>query len=112
MGRDFARSTGAFLSRMVGGLGCGESRERRPGTRSLTRTPTCHIHKQGALGKSPSVSKITAVETSSAVPGVGLMLSKYVQNVKVQELSLLSCESGITITDLPPCQVWEKPGEM
>lgn len=80
----------------------GEQKEPRPGTRSLTRTPAHHIHKQGALGKSPSVSKITAVETSSAVPGVGLTLSKYVQNVKVQEFSLLSWESEITIRDLPP----------
>ncbi|KAB0376428.1 hypothetical protein FD755_010872 [Muntiacus reevesi] len=56
----------------------------------LARTPTRHIHKQGALGKSPGVSKITAVETSSAVPGVGLILSKYVQNAKVQEGVFLS----------------------
>ena len=42
------------------------------------RILTCHSHEQGALGKSSNVSKITDVETSSAVPGMWLILNKYV----------------------------------
>ena len=56
----------------------GDQRTSEPGTPRLMRILTCHSHEQGALGKSSNVSKITDVETSSAVPGMWLILNKYV----------------------------------
>lgn len=54
-GRDFGKSTGAVSQPN------GEGRRNpEPGTQSLIRIPICHLHQQGALGKSPDTSKINS----------------------------------------------------